>query len=243
MGQIQTEERGTVQTIGGLMSLGGSMQTIVRRDYSDKYGYLYILELMETIGKQAEPRFVIDKSNKFAYTNIAKWLVGDPTMESLDVNGRSRRTGRLSCGIYLCGETGTGKSFIMAIASTIAKELRLGYSYGRAARSLSWYSFRADAATSYYMRSGDLLPWTEENMVCCLNDLGSEPSDANYMGTRTNVLRQIIETRGDNRSMITHFTSNISLRDSAKMKGRYGDRAYDRLRQLNYLEIAGGSRR
>lgn len=63
------------------------------------------------------------------------------------------------------------------------------------------------------------------------------------MGTRVSVLRQIIEARSDNRTQITHYTSNLSLRDKDKLTERYGDRVHDRLRECNYFEIAGSSRR
>lgn len=218
-------------------------QVISRRDYTQKYSYLDVLGLIEDIGKRLDSGFKIDKYNRFAYVNIAKWIVGDSTMECLDITGKGRKPGKLTKGIFLTGKTGTGKSMIMEIGAQVARDLRLGYTAGHSTCSLAWNCFRSDNIVSYYAQGGSLGLLTEEQRSLCIQDLGSEPTEASYMGTRVSVLRQIIEARSDNRTQITHYTSNLSLRDRDKLTERYGDRVYDRLRECNYLEIAGESRR
>lgn len=221
-----------------------SPNVIRRKDYSPQMNYLQVMDLFERIGKQREPDFTIDKFNKFAFTNIAKWLIGDPTMEALDVTTRQRKLGDLRKGIFLTGQTGTGKSMLMEIVSQVAKELRLGYWTGSSGHFLYYNCYRSDKITTYFSNTGDIESLTSEHRVLCIQDLGSEPAEVNYMGSKVNVLRQIIETRYDDRTKITHFTSNLSLRDKDTITARYGDRVYDRLRGgCNYLEIAGGSRR
>jgi len=64
-----------------------------------------------------------------------------------------------------------------------------------------------------------------------------------YMGNRINVMRRILEYRGDQSDQITLITSNLPY-NSKKFVELYGDRVASRLNEMcNYFEITGKDRR
>jgi len=74
-------------------------------------------------------------------------------------------------------------------------------------------------------------------------DLGSEPMESLYMGNRLNVMRQILENRGDRTDVITLITSNLPI-NCQEFTSMYGDRVASRLLEMcNYFEIKGTDRR
>ena len=63
------------------------------------------------------------------------------------------------------------------------------------------------------------------------------------MGNRINVLRQILEYRGDQTDKITLITSNLPM-NHKRFIDRYEDRVSSRLNEMcNYFEIKGKDRR
>jgi len=76
-----------------------------------------------------------------------------------------------------------------------------------------------------------------------IQDLGQEPQESLYMGNRVDVVRQLIEYRGDRTDEITFITSNMKINGDVLMN-RYGDRVASRLMEMcNYYEIKGKDRR
>ena len=79
--------------------------------------------------------------------------------------------------------------------------------------------------------------------IICIQDLGSEQMESLYMGNRENVIRRMIEYRGDRTDMLTLITSNLPMAHQ-KLEEKYGDRVVSRLNEMcNYLEIKGKDRR
>lgn len=192
------------------------------------------LRLAVAIGEQMCPHFAIDTYNEAAYTNIARWLVNDPAMEAQREDGKQCR-GDLNKGIYLQGAVGTGKTLCLEVFSIVAKYLRLPYA--------SWPTYRCDWLSRQYESNPDSLD-NYSNIyrgVACFQDLGVEPSEVLYMGNRRNVMRSILEIRGDNPQTVTLITSNIPV---AKTGDYYGSRVHSRLLQMcNILTIGGSDRR
>ncbi len=63
------------------------------------------------------------------------------------------------------------------------------------------------------------------------------------MGNRLDVLRNVLEYRGDKTDELTLITSNLKINGEA-LSNRYGDRVASRLREMcNYFEIKGKDRR
>ena len=85
-----------------------------------RYQYLHYdiaeaLKIVEAIGKSRNPKFVIDDENRFTYENFIKWCHCDPTMQCLNPETKGVVPGRLKRGIYIAGNTGTGKSWCLEI--------------------------------------------------------------------------------------------------------------------------------
>jgi DNA replication protein DnaC len=178
-----------------------------------------------------------------AYENIAKWVVGDPSMRCLNPETRMWEKGDLTKGIYLAGRTGCGKTWALEIFAFLASAHNIRYkAYGKDL-PLALQDFRADEITTDFLAQGDTSLYTEGTKVLVINDLGTEPEETLYMGNRVNVLRQILEKRADNPARLTLITSNIPMGDKA-VAARYGDRVASRLRQMcNYIEITGNDKR
>lgn len=97
---------------------------IVKRYEYLPYNINLAMRVVEAIGKKRNQNFVIDNENRFTYENLVRWVHGDRSMMCLDPETKQPVPGRLDKGIYIAGNTGTGKSWaldIMAVYSTIDK--------------------------------------------------------------------------------------------------------------------------
>ena len=196
---------------------------------------------VQTIGLRYEPRFVIDADNKSCYLNLVKWLVCDRTMVCLNPITKAKTPGVLSKGIYLFGQTGTGKSLAIRIISDLAGVLGLKYQQCGRQANLIWPIYRTDEIVDMYIHGNSLTDIKREPIVC-FHDLGSEPTEALYMGTRMNVMRNILEQRADNKATLTIITSNYPPH-SDEIKKLYGDRVESRLCDMTNLLVLKGSDR
>lgn len=202
------------------------------------------LRVLEAIGKMRSPKFVIDEDNRFAYTNFIKWLRGDPTMQALDPNTGEVIQGDLTRGLYIAGNTGSGKSWCLEIMQEYAQVLRLPIEFSGEddAKPLIWNACRADEICREWAESGDIQKY-KTRPILAIQDFGQEPQETLYMGNRLNVLRQLIEYRGDQDGQLTLITSNLKL-SGKKLEERYSDRVQSRLFEMcNYFEIKGADRR
>lgn len=201
------------------------------------------LAIVQAIGKMVVPNFVIDESNQWAYTQLAKWLFGDNTMEAMDprCNGKMVH-GRLNAGIYLAGGTGTGKSVALKVLKILARYFDIKVGIGDSQRKIYWTEKYASEICMDYANSGDLNTYINDQ-ITCIQDLGAEPMEVSHMGNKINTLRQIIEARADKGGNITLFSSNLPMRQDI-ISNLYGDRVYSRLVPMcNYIVMKGKDRR
>ena len=202
------------------------------------------LRIVEAIGKSRNPSFVIDNENRFTYENFIKWAHGDRTMQSLDPVTRQPIPGRMNRGIYIAGNTGTGKTWCVEIMQAYIQALgfRILWQDDTETRPLWWRTIRADGLCDVWAETGNLTEYKNAPMLC-IQDLGNEPQETLYMGNRLDVARYIIEYRGDSHAELTFITSNLRISGEI-LKERYGDRVASRLSEMcNYFEIKGKDRR
>lgn len=201
------------------------------------------IQLVEAIGKQRNPRFVIDDENRFAYENFVKWLHCDPTMKALNPETNKVVSGDLKRGIYIAGNTGTGKSWAMEVMLAYADLFNIAIQYGGNDKTRIWWRiFRADEIVGKFVETTSIEQFRNTNILC-IQDLGCEPLEAVAMGNRMNVMRTLLESRGDRSDCLTFITSNYSLRNPA-LTEFYGERVASRLIGMcNYFEIKGKDRR
>ena len=202
------------------------------------------LRVLEVIGRLRSPKFRIDEDNRFAYENFIKWLRGDSTMQALNPTTGEVVQGDLTRGIYIAGNTGSGKSWCLEIMQEYAQVLRLPIEFAgeEDAKPLIWNACRADEICREWAESGDIQKF-RARPILAIQDFGQEPQETLYMGNRLNVLRQLIEYRGDQDGQLTLITSNLKL-SGKKLEERYSDRVQSRLFEMcNYFEIKGADRR
>lgn len=207
------------------------------------------LAMMEIIGKERTPKFRIDDQNRWVFTQLIKWLYADQSMQAADpeaaAEGRFKAIpGRLTSGIYISGNTGTGKSWALELLNIFADIDMPKVKLGEKTVNIHFESVRAEYIWERCTEDDKALNRYKTTPILCIQDLGSEPiGEAVRMGTRREPLRQIIEARGDRDDLITLITSNHTI-CSPEIEKRYTDRVVSRLRGMcNLLILAGKDRR
>lgn len=202
------------------------------------------MKIIEAIGKSRNRKFVIDDENRFTYENFIKWCHCDTSMKCINPENGQIVPGRLKRGIYIAGNTGSGKSWCLEImlAYCAAWGFRVQFpSDYKTTRPLWWNIMRADAICDNFIETGTI-PYKNTPMLG-IQDFGNEPEESLYMGNRVDVMRQLIEYRGDKVDELTLITSNMKI-NSENLTNRYGDRVSSRLIEMcNYFEIKGKDRR
>lgn len=204
------------------------------------------LKVVEAIGKTRNPKFVIDDANRFVYTNFIKWLHGDITMRAIDPTTGAIIAGDINKGIYIGGNTGTGKSWCVDIMREYSAAARFFYRMPEGEHDnnypLTWQLLRAKDYCDEFATTGDIKRYTSR-IVLAIQDLGTEPTETIYMGNRENVIRQMLEARGDMVNEITIITSNLKINGDT-LVGTYGKRVASRLAEMcNYFTLRGEDRR
>ena len=219
----------------------GLFQGITRYVYD--YDMQESLEIVEAIGKSRNPAFVIDDENRFTYENMIRWCHCDTKMQAIDPVTKKVIQGGLKKGIYIAGNTGTGKSWCLEVMAAYAMAFGFVITLGETEkRMLYWENVRADDICEEYAANGTFQKFKTRN-IYGIQDLGSEPAESVYMGNRIEVLRQLLEYRGDRTDQVTLFTSNLPMNHKI-LVDRYGDRVSSRLSAMcNYFEIRGKDRR
>ena len=194
------------------------------------------------IGRAIIPHFVIDNENRWVYEQLIKWVHADDTMMAQEPTTKAQVKGRLNAGIYLAGNTGSGKSLALHIMSLYRNIYNTQVLINEESFCLAWHPIRVDQICDAYAKTGDIAKY-KKMPILCVQDFGSEPSETLYMGNRLNVMQQIIEARGDLGDVITLISSNASVKNQT-LFDRYGNRVISRLGEMcNYIELKGTDRR
>lgn len=235
----------SIQQILNAIDQRGMFAGITRYQYLH-YDVAEALKIVEAIGKSRNPKFVIDDENCFTYENFIKWCHCDPTMKAINPETGAVVDGRLKRGIYIAGNTGSGKSWCLEImlAYCTAWGFRVKFRDDTTHRPLFWRITRADAICDCFTETGSIQAYKQQPMLG-IQDFGNEPEESLYMGNRVDVIRQLIEYRGDQMEELTLITSNLKIKGNNEiLLSRYGDRVQSRLVEMcNYFEIKGKDRR
>lgn len=232
-----------VSGILGRIKQRGLFQDVKRFQYMP-YKLEIAMQIVEALGKERKPKFVIDDENRFTYENLVRWVHGDPEMKCLDPTTRKIVPGRLTAGIYIAGNTGSGKSWALEIMTAYCLVDNVQVTVGETNRCLYWGNVRTDAICDEFTETGSFDKYKKMSIIG-IQDLGtdSEPLESIYMGNRISVLKQILESRGDRTDQLTLITSNLPMNHQCLID-RYGDRVSSRLNEMcNYFEIKGKDRR
>lgn len=208
-----------------------------RRVVTNEWDMATMMDAMTEVGRMTEPRFVIDDENREMYTQLAYWLMNDRRMKARNPVTGEQVAGRTDKGIYIGGNTGTGKTTAM----TIARKLYPNVGF-RLKEWYRWNEARAEEIASAYAQSGNIDQWRNAPLLC-IQDLGCEPLEVIYMGNRVRLIQSLLEYRGDRHDFVTMITSNLPMNPNV-ITERYGDRVASRLMEMcNYLTLTGRDRR
>ena len=193
---------------------------------------------MREIGKRFVPNFILDEENSDVYENVRRWADARPFTCLDPGNPKNKIPGDPTKGLYICGPTGSGKSILVAVVNAYLSALYAKIKVGDSVENLTWESRRSDEICIEYAKTGDLTQFSKAR-VLCIQDIGSEQKETIYMGNRVEVIRTILEYRGDRSNLMTILTSNDRISE-----GRYGERVKSRLYEMcNYFELVGKDRR
>jgi hypothetical protein len=224
-----------ISAILGKIQERGLFQAITRFQYLP-VDMEYSLEVVKGIGEARSPKFCIDNENRFTYENMIRWVHCDTEMKCLDPESKQVVPGRLKSGIYIAGNTGSGKSWALEIMSAYAMVCNFQIQMGETKRCLYWKNIRTDAICDEYVANGSFESYKNYSIIG-IQDLGAEPAESLYMGNRVNVMRQILEYRGDFTDKVTLITSNLPMNHKT-FTDRYDVRVSSRLNEMcNYFEL------
>lgn len=223
---------------------------IERLRYNPINDYKTELEFFCELGKIYNPRFVVDEHNRFVYLNLIKWALGDDTMKCHSPKMHPKGQpfvdkGELNKGIFLAGNTGSGKTLAMYVLREFCHvhNLKVNFNeYHSPEQQLSWEIVGTKELNDIYISKGNIMHY-ERTLSLCINDIGAENVNAMYMGNKLEVLRGLMEHRGDRQGLLTMATSNLPFWGT-QFKERYGDRVVSRCYGMfNYFELFGIDRR
>jgi DNA replication protein DnaC len=150
----------------------------------------------------------------------------------------------LQKGIWLWGNPGVGKTFLMQMFS---RNRRLCYQVLQCPKIVFAYMKYGDEHISGYGKiqkeSDDALSFYQTAKGICYNDLGIETSPAKHYGTPVNVMETIFMDTYENKVPFwhRHVTTNLT---ADQLKETYGVRFVDRVKQcFNIIELKGESLR
>lgn len=210
-----------------------------------KLSYYYnedALSKLKDCGDKIVGNYIIDDDNKFVIENLIKWFFGQDFLQN--VAGKKKTVpGRLNKGLYIAGPCGTGKSLILKVLKEFAKTHRQKFIINGKEVGSMWNTYHAYELCNKF-QNGENLSNLYTIPILQIDDLGAEPESCQYMGNKSNVLKELLEIRED-KGVITLITSNIKPYDdqNQSIEDKYGERLASRLNSLNYFSLTGEDKR
>lgn len=137
-------------------------------------------------------------------------------------------------GVYLCGNTGSGKSVTMKTLYSLLKFEEMKYYRNNKVCSFAFeYTTAAKLIEMFSEEGFEGIIWATKINSLYIDDIGNEVQ-CNYFGNRICVISHIIERRYDN-NLFTHFSSNYRIKDL-----KYDERIRSRITEMtNEIILAG----
>lgn len=182
----------------------------------------------EQLYEKAAKTITIDAHNEWIVKALCLYFTADKRFENLN------QAYSLHKGIYLFGNVGVGKTFLMELffqnqhqsyAIVSARQIEADYAEQKDG---------GDTSLAYYSQpitipiNGN--PYGHSTLGICIDDVGTE-SDGKHYGKIKNVITEVILNRYDNRlpGNMTHVTTNLNTEE---IEQRYGTRVRDRMREM-----------
>lgn len=210
---------------------------------STKWDYKQTKAFMEWRATQIfDKPFKIDDNNKMIFELLCRYFSQDVEFEAM--GNAAEQDFDLGKGILLCGNYGTGKTWMMKL---FGKNQYQCFAIRNAKQVASEYETNGEEAMEGYLKlienaSNDAAVFYQSHLGLCIDDLGTESVRVNY-GNRKNVVGDLIERRYASGWVGRWFHCTTNLTANA-IKEFYGERVASRLREMfNIIELNGEDRR
>jgi DNA replication protein DnaC len=173
--------------------------------------------------------FVVDETNRALLSNLTKYFANDDTGEY-----------DLRKGLFLSGDVGLGKTFLMSIFQDFAKSTEK--KMFKVFPCIEVFDNVSIAKSKDNDPLRNIFKYYKGNI--CFDDLGQEPTSLKSYGNEVFVMEKILTERYKkfiNGHCITHITSNLT---ASELKERYGIRVFDRCKEMfEFIHFSGVSKR
>lgn len=180
------------------------------------------------VAREICPGWDVSEQNRATVRAVFEWCMGIRGLADPDK------------GLWLYGNVGTGKSTMLRIVKEYCRRIGRRDPWG------GEYGFRITSCVEVcgnYQSQGfsgidDFISLRRQ----AFDEVGAEARVTGYYGTPLDVIGTVLMGRYDRRhDNITHATTNLT---PDELRRRYGDRVYDRCREMfNFLHFSGQSYR
>jgi len=185
-------------------------------------------------------KFVFDNNNSDVFTNLIKYLNGDPDFEKNDLI--------LHKGHLIAGNIGSGKSMMIKIFKEYCFRRKLDHQFRIVFSDNIPDKFARhgyDGINLYTENShmNNYGVYTLNPINLCIDDLGVEKETVKHFGSEETVIEKVLVSRYNlfQDGYLTHTTTNL---DAKMLRNKYGDRIYSRMKEMfNFIVLPGGDRR
>lgn len=139
-------------------------------------------------------------------------------------------------GLKIMGGVGTGKSTLMEAIRLLVND------YMRQVPPQAQVfinTFDASAVAETFRSDSDVCQLFFRYRAVAIDDLGIEPTTVKYYGNEIMPLTDILHRRANDRK-ITFVVTNL---DKVSIRAKYGERVYDRMRDMTTILLDGDSNR
>jgi len=182
------------------------------------------LSVVDRIGKGINPDFELTVEALPVYQELIRFFHGDPEF-----------SGDLTKGLLLMGPTGSGKTVAMQIMRIYRQIDDIKFLMNGKAFKINFDIIDVNQVVNYFMDSAfDGIDIYCRRYVVCLDDIGTEITDAKHYGNSLDVVSHILAERYASR-LLTFGTTNLTI---SKLEQRYEDRITSRMYALfNFITL------
>lgn len=209
------------------------------------------LKAFQRAAREYIPGFVVDGGIEPLVKTLIAWtLCDDSNAHAVNIADGSQTPADMFKGFYIAGPTGSGKTTLLYAYDCWLRTRRMQIATYGHMRDLLLPKFGAKDICREFRQYGDeALDIVRRLPIVLIDDIGADDKESSYMGSKVDVIAELILYRADNPDCITWYTSNLPLRDPTVTQGnplldRYGARVVSRLvGSCNYLKLVGDDRR